>query len=487
MAKEHNSASEPRIYDPACGDGSLLRACAAIFGSDCVLLGSDLSDTAVARAKAFLDGERCEIRTGDSLLSNYDLAQKADICVMNPPWGASLPNLDELHEAGFKLAGGSHDSWETFMEWSFKMLRPGCLVIAILPGSLTQGQRRAVPNLLEKSAEIIAVADLGEGIFEDVYRTSYVVVFRTQKGKHLRETVNYHLNHLNRKAVRDGSQSLGEALKTKLAVPRPASLEQITASQIKWSDFLKVTRGVELGAKGRVERCLDCGLYRPATKSRQRCSRCGGSSLKPETIVCPQQQPGTVPLIVGRDVKRFNAEPANWLKIGLEGIRYKPTAQYEGPKLLIRKTGLGLNTAVDETSSFTNQVVFSYRPSLGVPDWWLYYFLGVLASDAMLAYHVSRTGDSEWRSHPYVTPASLRNYPLPVPGAHCGEKEASAVADVAKILNSLPHNAPRSAFLDELNHQVETLLGFRETERTWIQEVLSNTQNLSSFDRRSKR
>ena len=72
-----------------------------------------------------------------------------------------------------------------------------------------------------------------------------------------------------------------------------------------------------------------------------------------------------IPLIAGEDVRRYCATPSRVIRVDVRGIAYKDPAIYKGPKLLVRKTGIGISAAVDRTDSFTTQVVFHYKPLRG--------------------------------------------------------------------------------------------------------------------------
>jgi hypothetical protein len=184
---------------------------------------------------------------------------------------------------------------------------------------------------------------------------------------------------------------------------------------------------------------------------------------------------------VGRDVRRHQVQPSRWLLTGLAGISYKNADVYSAEKLLVRKTGLGLNAAVDLSGSHTNQVVFHFIPRPGEPDFLLDYVAGVLCSKVMLAVHLSRSGETEWRSHPYVTPKVLSALPVLVPQpATPSWTQAQAIADVAAQLRSSAA-AKRPALELVVDQLVTGLYTLDDESSAWVDRVLSATQDLDAF------
>lgn len=483
LAKRHCNVAMPVIYDPACGDGSLLSACRRVFGSECITVGSDVSPGAVQRALASPELSDAQIRVCDSLTDPFGDAARADICIMNPPWGAQLDDAEALRAEGFSLIGGKHDSWETFIEWSFLKLKPGSLVAAILPGAFHQSSTKKARELISERGTLLATADLGEGLFRKVFRSTVVVLYRNSPDRESRKPTRYKMNQGLRKEVLRGTVELDEAVVIEETHDLPPVFSRVAEYSQSWSDFCFTSRGVELGARGIVEQCQECSLFRPAAREPKRCARCGSERFESTQAITEYRQPGSVPIIVGKDVSWFDVSPGAWIKTGLDGIRYKDTSQYAGPKLLIRKTGLGLNVGVDVSSALTNQVVFSYKNLPGVPEWWLYFFLGILGSDALLAFHLTRTGDTAWRSHPYVTPSVLHNYPVLIPGVHVSDSEATKIAGIAMELNSKENPIRETRLRSDLNRSVNLAFELGQAGSDWIAATFRQTQGIRSFQR----
>ena len=154
--------------------------------------------------------------------------------------------------------------------------------------------------------------------------------------------------------------------------------------------------------------CVSCGTWRPVPKSRHvTCAGCDAllDSRNPATLVRPyaHEELGWAAFIAGEDVQRYSVIPRRQIRTDVPGIRYKADLQLRAPKLLVRKTGVGLTAAIDETGSMTTQSVFHFRPADGVPGWVLWYLLGALNSRLMAAYHLK----PHWRRG--VAVASVRH------------------------------------------------------------------------------
>jgi adenine-specific DNA-methyltransferase len=75
----------------------------------------------------------------------------------------------------------------------------------------------------------------------------------------------------------------------------------------------------------------------------------------------------------------------------------------------------------------------------------------VLCSRVMLAFHLLCSGESEWRSHPYVTQRAIGALPIPDPLADSGRRaQARAIAAGARALAARPEDLRRDLALEGL-------------------------------------
>jgi hypothetical protein len=250
-----------------------------------------------------------------------------------------------------------------------------------------------------------------------------------------------------------------------------------------WTRWVKSGRGVELSKSGLVLVCIACGRATPKPRSGvpEACRYCGArkDDLRVETIIRPLESRAPTgnwhPLIVGEDVNRYSAAPSRTIRLGVTGINYKTGLALDLRKLLIRKTGVGIKAAIDESRALTNQVVFHYVPHDGAPPFILDYLEGVMSSRTLLAFHLKRVGEFEWRSHPYVTQRVINSFPIPDPTAN--EHTWKLAAAIGEGANRLRHT-PTSELDMQIEGLVLSLYGLKAEDCDWIRRVLEYAESL---------
>lgn len=497
-----------KILDPACGDGELLDAAVAKLPKS-KLYGVDIDASATGSARSRLS-RSATIKTADMLMCPP--ANKAGkpltfgALVSNPPWGADLLHSREaLKKLGYSLANGQFDSWSLFVEASLGVLDPGGVAAFILPDAIFAPEHTATRELIAQNFSIELIARLGEGIFRGVYRGTTVLVVRNAKPEpnHLVEV--FRLAKSERAAVMTGCLDLQEArMRDRHFAPQgrfvsdtrarwdidvrssdQKILERMESEGGNWSELILSGRGVELSKKGLVKACRSCGHATPApTRPRDvTCAGCGRTAhsdeMLTERIVVgePDCIPGFMPLIVGEDIGRYDLSCSRQIKLDVPGINYKDQKLYGQERLLVRKTGIGLKATVTKKVAASNQVVFHYVPRSKDMGFFLYYVLGVLSSRTMFAYHLRKSGENEWRSHPYVTPKSLAALPIPTP--EVGTQAWRQAVEIANRVRKHLRYQGRSKRLDlEIEGLVAGLYGLGQSDLGWVKKVICEAQNL---------
>ncbi len=497
-----------RILDPACGDGELLDAAIAKLPNS-KLYGVDIDASATRSARSRLC-RSATIKTADMLTS--PLAGKSrkpltfGALISNPPWGADLlHSRASLKKLGYSLANGQFDSWSLFVEASLNVLDQGGVAAFILPDAIFAPEHTATRALIAKSFSIELIARLGEGVFRGVYRGTTVLVVRNRKPQPNHRVEVFRLAKSERAAVMSGSLDLQEArirdrhfvLQGRFVSDTRARwdidvrssdqkvLGRMEAEGGNWSELILSGRGVELSKKGHVKACRNCGHVTPApTRPRAvTCAGCGRTAhsdeMLTERIVLnePDCIPGFMPFIVGEDIGRYELSCSRQIKLGVPGINYKVQELYGQERLLVRKTGIGLKATVTKKIAASNQVVFHYVPRSKDMSFFLYYVLGVLSSRTMFAYHLRKSGENEWRSHPYVTPKSLAALPIPTP--EVGTQAWRQAVEIANRVRKHLRYQGRSKKLDlEIEGLVAGLYGLGQSDLGWVKKVICDAQNL---------
>ena len=197
------------------------------------------------------------------------------------------------------------------------------------------------------------------------------------------------------------------------------SFHKITQNDSIFAEYLTCSRGVELSKKGKVYRCPNCLFWLPYPSTKfKKCPHCDNvldlQTSKPEIIVSTTPVDGFIPFVVGENVQRYELRNPYWIDAERKGIKYKDVDLYSGPKILVRKTGIGISATIDYWNYFTNQVVYILKPKNGLAETLpLELFLIILNSRAIAYLMMKRHGELEWRSHPYITQSQLLSIPFP--------------------------------------------------------------------------
>jgi hypothetical protein len=197
-------------------------------------------------------------------------------------------------------------------------------------------------------------------------------------------------------------------------------------------------------------------------------------------IIGQDKSEGYAPLLVGENIKRYFTEPNLWIDTGKRGIKYKDENIYTSPKLLLRKTGVGISAAIDYSNSLTNQVVYIFRLRgdlvTPVP---LELLLGVVNSRAMYYYLVKSHGETEWRSHPYVTQTQILNLPIPSPEILKTLKENTVRSLVGTLKTYTKQNHPISPGVDaRVERLIAELYGLNRRDYEVIYDTINTVEEL---------
>lgn len=439
-------------FDPASGDGALLRGFDAVFGKDysVSLFGNDIDRVVVENNKRSAK-PNFHYENGDFLLSNFPSewlrTNGVRVISSNPPWSGEKAYEDAfLQERGFELATGQYDSYVLFIEKVLKQAPNGTLASFIIPDSIFSNSNVELRNMILNHATVNAILRLGEGLFEGVYRSTVILVVTTGEKKKAMPFDTYRLSKANRQKVLAGELRLIDDFNVnKVAISQDELTVDNFSSAIDAdekmkflieklhdsatiADFLDYHRGAEISKTGLVVRCDFCGYYQPVTQKQIRenaiisCANCGRDITVTDQNTTRLVEPGTTVelnkkalFLAGEDLHRYSTLIKKTIKLGKLGINYKEPFFYKGKKIAVRKTGLGINAAMVETDIYMPQSVhFLTVPALSdfVEDD-LYGFLAIINSRLALFYNLMATGNIEWKSHPYLTKKDIMTLPVP--------------------------------------------------------------------------
>ena len=502
------------VLDPACGEGALLEAMKQLGDNTVKYYGIDVDKEAISELSQQID-ERTELFCIDAILPPKIKGHTAtywrkklpyiSAVIANPPWSSEkVYDRQQLTEAGFRLNAGQYDSYVLFIELAYQIVDKGGYFGFIIPDSLFDSQNEHLRRFLAEKTQIRVIARLGEKIFDEVNRATSVIVCK--KGIPLEDDVAmcFRLNTEDRKQFLTSKISL-ECFYDKEKHPAKQArfltnescnfdvdtrkyeedlLAKIKENCIDWEHTFIFGRGVEISKKGEIAICPMCGHAQGYTKAQmtdgeKECLFCKNDFLLNATTLknIIQENPfdDCERILVGENIKRYGISGENYISMNMPGINYKNSDLYIPPKLLIRKTGLGIYASVDYSGGLTSQTVYiiRYRQDEDAPP--LEYYLALLNSRVVYYYYLKVYGENEWKSHPYFTKKIIFSLPLK---AYSGDEIDKEIVTLAKAL-SKKYTYQKDLKLEKL---IMKLYNITPDECDIIAEEMRRLPNLSAIN-----
>lgn len=495
------NATQISVIDNAVGDGVLLESMITTLQDNkqlkrITLCGVDIDRKAIVTSKQRLESfnntnlvfintnslcpfNKTTLKQGwKRIFDEASVAEGFDCLIDNPPWGADISEYKvKIDPEYFTVMQGQFDSYELFIELALYVVRQGGYFAFIIPDSILNHGKSKIRKILLESTEIKFIARLGEKIFPKINRACALIICKNTPPANANFVDCFRLTKKDRKMILDGNLSFFDAeLKSAHKVPQlrfannqfnqfdidlreteATVLEKFRNKTGTLADALISNRGVELSSSGMVCKCSKCGTWAPLSKRlSRRCHKCG-NRYNPQTaektsIISTERTENSFPLITGGDLKRYLGVPSKWITIDKKGINYKSPRLYDSPKILVRKTGVGLTATLDYSSAYTTQVVYILRSKTdSCPD--LEFFIALINSRAYYFYLAKSFGELEWRSHPYLTQSQILSLPLPNLES---EKNRKTIGKIVSLLQPVLKEGKPSV---EVDLEVELLIG----------------------------
>ena len=526
-----NSKKIINILDPACGDGKLLGAIKNQLDDSALkvnqkkglIVGLDIDKKAVTSSKRNLSVKNNNnvkiINTNGLLPFNMDfdsgwqrleshlrIKNKFDLIIANPPWGANKKIYGEiLKKNKFDLLRGQYDTSDLFVESSLRLLNEGGLAAFIIPDSLFYTERLNLRKFLVKKTTIKMIGRFGEGIFKDVNRSCAIIIFQKKPPTKNNKILCLRINKTNRKQLLNQNKKLEliEKEASTMTLQKTFSeeknfnfhidtnqkfesiLKKINCNLSNVGDYVNITRGVEISKKGIIKQCSNCKNWLPSPKNiNVKCPFCkvdlDPNLLKSTKIVHSSNKGKYQKLILGEDIKRYSIKSKSYIEICKKGINYKSKNIYSEDKILIRKTGIGISASIDYSDAFTTQVVYILSLKEKAKSFYLLEFILVLLCSRLGFFYVALTsGETEWKSHPYLTQTKIKNIPLPKV-SELSKKEIDRINELGSEVKRLI-TAKKNIDI-ELDIRCEKLIAkiYRLNKRDYkiIYELINSSQEL---------
>lgn len=429
-----------------------------------------------------------------------------NLIISNPPWSSDRRySTRTLLENGYSLPKGQYDAYSLFIEQSLRLLAPGGIAAFILPDSLFSNTNKELRRFLASKFKVRVIARLGEKIFSEVNRSTVVLVIENSVPSPNSVCTCFRLNTSSRHDFLNGNAVLySEFEKSSHKVKQSRFLRsenysfdvdtredeeellsKIERDKAETELTFSFGRGVEISKAGTVVKCTACGKYQgisasQRSKGEKTCAFCKAtvSTEKTRQLLSNNVAAGNTPVFAGEDVKRYKLARGRHLEVGVFGIDYKNPTIYSGPKIVIRKTGLGINASLDDSNTFVTQTVYLLRPKNTVTDKTeLWFYLALLNSRVVFYYYLKVFGENEWKSHPYLTKQILFQLPL----RNISTVPSVIVQEVALLAERL-----QKAYTKDLDIQLEALIfgiyGLTDEEQETIRTELDRLPDLRAIN-----
>lgn len=509
------------VLDPACGEGALLSAVERVIESQqdhqiFKLIGIDVDEKVIKSNEKSFDRAKYSFYSNDALLPsdteppvNHWKSKGISpmLIIANPPWSSEkLYDKKRLSDAGYKFDVGQYDSYVLFIELCLKLLKDGGYMALIVPDSIFSSENCELRKHLAERTQIKVISRLGEKLFPGVNRATTVLLVKNAPPTDNSKTTCFRLTTNLRKAYFAGEATLLDSHKLYSHVvlqrrfrensgylfdidtqkDEESLLRKMEERAIKWDDVFHFGRGVEISKSGMVVTCSNCGIAQGYSKKqyesgRKKCAKCGEMievSQKTSTrIIDALDHIGYKKIYVGENLHRYAITGASYIKMDVPGINYKEEKLYEPPKILIRKTGLGINACIDYESTYISQTVYScnyLNPNHAIP---LEYYLGVLNSRVLYFYYLKKYGENEWKSHPYFTKDIVFSLPIPA----VSETNMSTCGCIAEKVAAMKDNYSRETDL-EIERLVIALYGLSSAEFDMVKAEINHLPDLGAIN-----
>lgn len=498
------------VLDPASGECSLLNAAKSVFGENCEYIGIDVDQDAVSNTKDIFT-----IKYNDAILprnvkrktAEYwkDKLPKISAIIANPPWSSEkIYERAALEKAGYTLVAGQYDSYVLFIELAYNILCEDGVMAFIIPDSLFDAQNERLRKFLVENTQIKIIARLGEKIFDEVNRATTVIICQKTPPSLEDETVCFRLSTDDRKdyLARKGSllsffdkschfvkqarfmRNNGYNFDIDAHSDEEELLAKITSEIIDWNQVFNFGRGVEISKAGKVVYCPFCNCAQGYKKKQMAagekvCTHCGANiPVNAETthkVITLVPDSESVLIYVGENVRRYGINGEFYIRPNIDGINYKNRELYNPPKLLIRKTGLGIYGAIDYTGSMTSQTVYILKYADGDNTAPLEYYLALLNSRVVYYYYLKVYGENEWKSHPYLTKQII--YTLPIRPYTADELDQQIVQLATALMKTYDYQTDL-----RLEKLIMQKYGLTDEEERLISDEMNRLPNLSAIN-----
>ena len=366
----------------------------------------------IAETRDRLPDLKNNIQHGNSLIddgntSTYEhlfpeIKNTFDIIIGNPPWVQSkfLPEGEkEYFSKNYSTAKRQYDLFTLFIEKGLRLLKEGGMLGFIIPDRfIVNSDYQVFRKFLLDNTRIKQIVQVGEGVFAGVDMPSAIIILEKCNSENERNRNIIEVRLSIKSAIQkvkqsDFNKNEGFVFSIFNNSEFKTIIQKIEKGSKRLSEFVENGRGVEIGKKS-------------------------------DTV---SDTNGDVRFLIGSDMDRYQIKGYHYLKLGNKDINYKDPELYKGEKILVRKTGLGINAVLDK-NNYVIQVIYIFRAKNADSN--LRYILGILNSKLMNFYYFSKFGQKDRKVFPHLTQGKVLQLPI----KYVRENEKTLVNKVEEIL-----------------------------------------------------
>ncbi|MFX1250477.1 MAG: Eco57I restriction-modification methylase domain-containing protein [Promethearchaeota archaeon] len=350
-----------------------------------------------------------------------------DIIVGNPPWIQSkFMNKAEknYYQSCFLSTKKQFDVFNVFVERSHSLLKQNGILAYILPTRFVMNPDYEIfRQYVLESYAIHEIIDIGEDVFKNVNMPSLILIASKET-----DPTNRVNNKISFKKDDSGKLTI---FKQEYTIPQrrfmlePRQLFTIYQSEEvsrlcqtiregsdSFRNFVINGRGVEIGKK--------------------------------HPLISPTRRDNKdAPFLIGEDIKRYQICNKHWIRLGVPNINYKTTQLYQGSKILVRKTGTGINATLDKDNNYAIGVIYIFKPKNTSPN--IKYLLALLNSKLMLWYYFMVFGEQHKKTFPHLRQQCVLDLPIKRINSERGNRYENILAHLAASMLSLSGDSLENA------------------------------------------
>ncbi|HPO49183.1 MAG TPA: TaqI-like C-terminal specificity domain-containing protein, partial [Spirochaetota bacterium] len=327
------------------------------------------------------------------MLSSYDEAFDQyepggfDVAIGNPPWVQSKAfeeDYKRYYSKRYKTTSKQYDLFCLFTEKSIEILNKNGIHSFIIPSRFfTNEDYYNYRKFILYYSGIKEIFDVGEHIFQKVEMPSCIYILTKEKENIIK--LKYISGHYLDNRISENSVNLQDVLEDKNLFFKVSSdnaffsiCQKIQKNGTELLNFVTNARGVEIGKDSEV-------ILRVENEN---------------------------PFLIGENVSRYNISFTDlYINANNKNIDYKTKELYTGEKILLRKTGHGINATLDIDNYWVIQVIYIFKKRENIPEN-IRYILAIINSKVIYHYYYEIFGEKNKKVFPHFRQTQFLQLPI---------------------------------------------------------------------------